>query len=149
MALPEEEDEDSLQTPGTTNFSEAHCMPEPACQRWRATKLVGWEKVLHPFLTSGGHQGHPSTNQDPKAEGGIKPALPNDTNKAASLPSKDPYSTSALSINTSLGTHAAADPTTWLLWSNGLSAYSRACRGGPQSTSRHHAHQTIGNPWDL
>ena len=58
-----------------------------------------------PVPTSGGHQGHPPTNQ---AESVIKPALPNDTNKATGLPSEDPYSTSAFSIDTSLGTCAAA-----------------------------------------
>ena len=45
-ALPEEEEE-SLQTPGTTNFPEAPCMPEPVPER-RAPKFAGWEKVLHP-----------------------------------------------------------------------------------------------------
>ena len=47
MALPEEEEGDSLQTPGTTNLSEVPCMPEPAPEE-RAPKFLGWEKVLHP-----------------------------------------------------------------------------------------------------
>ena len=130
MALPEEEEEESLQTPGTTNFYEAHCMPEPVPEG-RAPKVCGMGEGVAPVLTSGGHWGHPSTNQDPKAEGGIKPALPNDTHKATSLPSEDSYSTSALSVNTGLGTCVATNPTKWLLWSNGLSVYSRTCRGGP------------------
>ena len=74
---------------------------------------------------------------------------PNDTNKTASLPSKDPYSTSALPANTSLGASVAANPAAWLLWSDGLFAYSRTCRGRPQSTSRCYFHQTSSNPWDL
>ena len=45
VALPEEEEEESLQTPGTTDFPEAHCVPEPALE---TPKFVGWEKVLHP-----------------------------------------------------------------------------------------------------
>ena len=48
------------------------------------------EEGVAPILTSGGHQGYPSTNQDPKAKGGIEPDLPDDTHKATSLPSKDP-----------------------------------------------------------
>ena len=129
VALPKKEEEDSLQTLCTTDISKAHCAPEPTLEG-RALKFLGWEKVT-PILTSGGCQGHPPTDQDPKAESGIEPALQNDTNKAASLPSEDPYSTSALPVDTSLGTHAATNPATWLLWSNGLSAYSRTCRGGP------------------
>ena len=77
-----------------------------------------------PIPTGDGCQGHPPTDQDPEAESGIKPALPNDTNRATSLPSKDPHPTSSLSIDTSLGTHAATNPAAWLLWSNGLPAYS-------------------------
>ena len=96
--------------------------------------------------TSGGCWGYPPTDQGTKAEGGIKPALPNDTNKATSLPSEDPYSTSALSINASPGASLTADSTTWLLWSGSLSAYSRTGGGRPQGTSRLHAHRTIGNP---
>ena len=46
VALPEEEEEESLQTPGTTNFPKAHCVPEPV-QEEKAPKFVGWEKVLH------------------------------------------------------------------------------------------------------
>ena len=76
-------------------------------------------------------QRDPPTDQDPEAESGIKPTLPNDTNETASLPAEDPYSTSALPINTSLGISVATNPTAWLLWSNGLFAYSRAHRGGP------------------
>ena len=47
MALPEEEEEESPQTPGPTDLPEAPCMPEPVLKR-RAPKFVGWEKVLHP-----------------------------------------------------------------------------------------------------
>ena len=148
VALPEKEEEESPQTPGTTNFPEAHCMPEPVPEG-TAPKVCGMGEGVAPILTSVGHQGYPSTNQDPKAEGEIEPDLPNDTHKATSLPSEDPYSTSALSVNTGLGAHAGANPATWLLRSDGLSAYSRTCRGGPRSTSRCHAHWTIGNPWDL
>ena len=46
VALPKEEEEESLQTPGPTNFPKAPCLPEPAPER-RAPKFVGWEKVLH------------------------------------------------------------------------------------------------------
>ena len=84
--------------------------------------------------TSGGCWGYPPTDQDIEAEGGIEPALPNDTNTATSLPSEDPYSTSALSINTSLGASSTADSTTWLLWSGSLSAYSRTGGGRPWGT---------------
>ena len=101
------------------------------------------------ILTSSGHQGDPPTDQSPEAESGIKPTLLNDTDKTASLPSKGPYSTSALPTNTNPGISAAANPTMWLLSSNSLPAYSRSCRGGPQSTSRLYAHQTCSNPGDL
>ena len=148
VALPKKEEEDSPQTPCATDLSEAHCMPESVLEE-RALIVPGMGEGATPIPTSGSCWGDPPTDQDPKAESGIKPALPNDTNKATGLPSKDPYSTSAFSVDTGLGTHVAANPATWLLWSNGLSVYSRTCRGGPQSTSRHHAHQTIGNPWDL
>ena len=84
MALPGEEDEESPQTPGATDFSKAHCMPEPVLEG-RAPKLWDGRRCCT--------QGHPLTNQDPKAEGGIESALPNDTHKATSLPSEDPYST--------------------------------------------------------
>ena len=47
VALPKEEEEESLQTSGATNLPKAPCMPEPALER-RAQKFVGWEKVLHP-----------------------------------------------------------------------------------------------------
>ena len=47
MAFPEEEEEESLQTSGTTDFPKAPCVPEPVLER-RAPKFVGWEKVLHP-----------------------------------------------------------------------------------------------------
>ena len=46
VALPEGEEKESPQTPGTTNFSEANCMPEPVPEE-RTPKIVGWEKVLH------------------------------------------------------------------------------------------------------
>ena len=110
---PEEEEEESLQTPGATDFHDTHCMPEPVPEG-RAPKFVGWEKVLHPSQPVVAAGDIPSTNQDPKAEGGIEPDLPNDTHKAASLPS--PVSTSVLPVDTGLGTHVAANPTMWLLW---------------------------------
>ena len=47
VALPKEEGEESLQTPGPTDFHEAPHMPEPAPKR-RTPKFVRWEKVLHP-----------------------------------------------------------------------------------------------------
>ena len=47
VALPKKEEEDSLQTPCTTDVSKAHCAPEPA-PKGRAPKFLGWEKVLHP-----------------------------------------------------------------------------------------------------
>ena len=47
VALPEEEEEESPQTPGPTDLPKAPCMLEPAPER-RAPKFVGWEKVLHP-----------------------------------------------------------------------------------------------------
>ena len=47
VALPKEEEEESPQTPGATDFSEAHCVPEPVPEE-RAPKFMGWEKVLHP-----------------------------------------------------------------------------------------------------
>ena len=45
--LPEEEEDESLQTPGITDFPKAHCMPEPVPEE-RHPKFVGWQKVLHP-----------------------------------------------------------------------------------------------------
>ena len=83
-----------------------------------------------PILTSGGCWRYPSTNWDPKAKGGIEPDLSDDNQKAASLPSEDPYSTSALTVNAGLGACVTANPTMWLLWNNGLSACSRTCGGG-------------------
>ena len=47
VALPEEEEEESPQTPVPTDLPEAPCVPEPVLEK-RAPKLVGWEKVLHP-----------------------------------------------------------------------------------------------------
>ena len=47
VALPEEEEEESPQTPGPTDLPKAPCMPKPAPER-RAPKFVEWEKVLHP-----------------------------------------------------------------------------------------------------
>ena len=47
VAPPKEEEEESLQTSGTTSFPKTPCMPEPVLKR-RAPKFVGWEKVLHP-----------------------------------------------------------------------------------------------------
>ena len=96
----------------------------PACQG------LPWKRELQGFLDGRRCCIHPDqwwllgispTDQDTEAEGGIKPALPNDTNKATSLPSKDPYSTSALSVNASLGDSLTVDSTMWLLWSGSLS----------------------------
>ena len=47
VALPKEEEEDSLQTPCATDLSKAHCMPE-SVPEGRALKFLGWEKMLHP-----------------------------------------------------------------------------------------------------
>ena len=47
VALPEEEEEKSLQTPDLANLPKAPCMPEPEPER-RAPKFAGWERVLHP-----------------------------------------------------------------------------------------------------
>ena len=47
VAFPKEEEEDSPQTPCTTDLSKAHCTPEPVPEG-RAPKFLGWEKVLHP-----------------------------------------------------------------------------------------------------
>ena len=125
MALPEEEEEESLQTPGPTNFPEAPCMPEPVLER-RALKFAGWEKVLHPARPVVGHQRYPSTDQDPKAKGGSKTDPLDDIYKATSLP----YSTSTLTIDAVLGTCTTANPTTRLLWSNSLFMCSRVGRSG-------------------
>ena len=99
-----------------------------------------------PVPTSGGHQRYPSTNQDPKTKSGIEPDLSDDTHKATSLPSKDPYSTSALTVNAGIGTCVTADPTAWFVWSNSLSVCSRTCGGETQSISKCHAHRTVGDP---
>ena len=72
-----------------------------------------------------------SLNQPgPKAKGGSKTDPSDDTHQAASLPSEDPYSISALTIDAGLGTGTTADPTMRLLWSGGLSVCSRAGRSG-------------------
>ena len=47
VALPEKEEDDSLQTLCTTDIYKAHCVPEPVLEG-RALKFLGWEKVLHP-----------------------------------------------------------------------------------------------------
>ena len=55
VALPEEEEEESLQTPGATDFLEAHCVPKSMLEG-RAPKFVGWKKVLHlsqPVVAAG------------------------------------------------------------------------------------------------
>ena len=101
MALPKKEEEDSPQTLHTADVSRTHCAPEPALEE-RAPKFLGWEKVLHLSQPSGSCWGDPPTDQNPKAESGIKSTLLNDTNQTASLPSKDPYSTSALSATQAL-----------------------------------------------
>ena len=43
-----------------------------------------------PIPTSGSCWGHHPTDQDPKAESGIEPALPNNTNKATISPLRTP-----------------------------------------------------------
>ena len=63
-----------------------------------------------PIPTSGGHQRYPSTDQDPKVKGGSETDPSDDIHKAASLPSKDPYSTSTLTIDAGLGTCTTANP---------------------------------------
>ena len=108
MALPEEEEEENPKA-----FAVATTVPKVprhagATPGRENPKVFGMAEGVAPILASGGCWGHPSTDQGPKAEGGVKPALPNDPNKTTSLPSKDPYSTSALSIDASLGTRAAA-----------------------------------------
>ena len=75
---------------------------EPPLGR-ESPKVFGMAEGVASIPTSGGHWGYPPTNQDPEAESGIKPALPNDTNKTTSLPSEDLNSTSALPANSSLG----------------------------------------------
>ena len=47
MALPEEEEEESLQIPCPTNLPKAPGMLEPVPERG-APKFMGWEMVLHP-----------------------------------------------------------------------------------------------------
>ena len=47
VALPEEEEEESPQTPGLANLPEAPCVLEPGPET-RAQKFAGWERVLHP-----------------------------------------------------------------------------------------------------
>ena len=47
VALPEKEEEKSLQTLFAADIPKAHCALEPAPEE-RAPKFLGWEKVLHP-----------------------------------------------------------------------------------------------------
>ena len=47
VALPEKEEDNSLQTLCVSDISKAHCAPEPVPEG-RAPKFLGWEKVLHP-----------------------------------------------------------------------------------------------------
>ena len=110
MALPKEEEEENPKALAATTMPEAPHVPEPTPGR-ESPKVFGMAEGVAPILSNGGHWGHPLTNQGPKAEGGIGPAFPNDPNKTTSLPSEDPYSTSALSIDASLGARVAADPT--------------------------------------
>ena len=123
-----------------------HARATPARE---SPKVFGMAEGVAPIPSSGGCWGHLLTNQGPKAKGGIKPALPNDPNKTTCFPSEDPYSTSVLSVNASLGARVAADPTTWFLWGNGLPMHSGTCWGGPWSANRHHAHRTIGHSGDI
>ena len=69
MALPEEEEEESLQTPGATDFPKAHCVPEPALER-RAPKFVGWE-VLHPSQPVAAAGDIPQPTRNPRLNVGL------------------------------------------------------------------------------
>ena len=83
-----------------------------------------------PIPTSGGHQRYPLTDQDPKAKGGSKTDPSDDIHKAASLPSKGPYSTSTLTIDADFSTRTTADPTMRLHWGNSLFTCSQIGRSG-------------------
>ena len=147
---PQEGRRGYLQTLCTADISQGTPVHLNQLQKGEPQSSWDWEKVLYPSQPVVAAREIPPTNQDPKAESGIKPTVQNDTDKATSLPSKDTPTPPQLSVDTSLG-HSVQPPTptAWHLWSNGLSAFSRTCGGGPRSTSRHHAHRTSSNPWDL
>ena len=134
MALHKKEEEDSPQTLCATDISKAHCTPEPAPEG-RAPKFLGCERVLHPSQPVVAAREIPQPARTPRLKVGSS-QLQNDTDKTANLPSKDPYSTSSLPVDTSRGACAATNPATWLLWSDGLFVYSRTCGGGPRNTHR-------------
>ena len=92
VALPEKEEEESLQILFATDVPKAHRAPEPATEE-RALKFLGWEKVLHPSQPVMATREIPPTNQDLEAKSRIKSTLPDDTHKASSLPTEDPHST--------------------------------------------------------
>ena len=98
------------------------------------------------ILAGGGHQRYSSTHQNPKGEGGIEASLLNDTHEATSLPSEGPYSTSALPIDTGLGTCVTANPTMWLLKGNHLPTHPRVSRGGTGGPSGCYIHRTLAAP---
>ena len=83
-----------------------------------------------PIPTSGGPLRYPSTDQDPKAKGGSKTDPSDGIHKAASIPSKNPYSTSTLTIDAGFSTHVTANPTMRLLWGNSLFTCSQIGRSG-------------------
>ena len=82
----------------------------------------------------------------PKVKGGSETDPSDDIHEAASLPSKDPYSTSALTIYACFGTHMTADPTPRLCWSNHLFMCSWTGRSGSWTANGSHAHGTGGSP---
>ena len=67
VALPEEEEEESLQTPGPTNFPEAPCVPEPVPER-----RAGWEKLLHPSQPVVAARDIPQLTRTPRLKVGVK-----------------------------------------------------------------------------
>ena len=56
-------------------------------------EVFGMGESTTPILTSGGCQGDPPTNQGLEAKSRIQSILPDDTNRASSLPTEDPHST--------------------------------------------------------
>ena len=129
-ALPKEE-EDSLQNPCTTDLSEAHCMPESAPEG-RAPKFLGWEKVLHPSQPVVATGEIPQLTRTPRLKVGLSQLSQMISIKPPVSPLRTPTPPQP-SLFTCRPWHscAPANPATWLLWSNGSSAYSRTCRGGP------------------
>ena len=134
-------EEESLQTPGPTDLPKAPSMPEPVPER-RAPKFVGWENVLHPSwpVVAAGDIPWPTRTPRPKVDSETDPS--DDIHEAASLHSKGPYSTWALTTDTCLGTRVTADPTLRLCWSNCLITCSWTGRSWSWTTSGHHAPRT-------